>query len=589
MTLACAGLEQPAATIAPVSLATPEPTEEPAIVLKTPEAETTPIPVPTPTPVPTPEPTPTPTPSPTPIPYDAKLEAKRREALLLGTESLEFVSTRGNNPSLLKEPAAGSDRIYPFRRSDAVWQYEWIVLDRVESTDEKKDTYCHVRAVGADAEGYLYTRYAQESQLSAPESTYAMMVRPKGLIYCGRTQDAAIVAHADYTVVRVFGVTDTYACVLTPEGKTGYAELGQLQFIDRETFETYLHQSCETPECDFDREELPERGEAYLDEPFENSAEFVYQLLNDGGLHFNEAYYRFYQKPLDNEKLYPHSLYRTDVYNSLLFKLFNSSGMHVTAGGDETEWAYIDSYEDVEPGDLLFFASTAGKGKAVLDSVEVVIHGAYSGDVSDCGVYLGEDRMLCVRKGKVAEVEIDEELLGIFDCARRIYAGVYDEKAHFIECMISMIYDRLGTPYSNARRVGDASYDCSGIINWVLRAFDYDRYRNPSDTPIEITATAFGHQEAVYSPTRTITFTDTGVNSREKSELAKLERGDFVLLLNERRTKIGHIMVYLGNNTVIHSTTIEGNYRGTLVAQFRNHLQSLYTSSRRIASITPNK
>jgi hypothetical protein len=48
-------------------------------------------------------------------------------------------------------------------------------------------------------------------------------------------------------------------------------------------------------------------------------------------------------------------------------------------------------------------------------------------------------------------------------------------------------------------------------------------------------------------------------------------------------------MVYLGNNTVIHSTTIEGNYRGTLVAQFRNHLQGLYTSSRRIASITPNK
>jgi hypothetical protein len=47
-------------------------------------------------------------------------------------------------------------------------------------------------------------------------------------------------------------------------------------------------------------------------------------------------------------------------------------------------------------------------------------------------------------------------------------------------------------------------------------------------------------------------------------------------------------MVYLGNNTVIHSTTIEGNYRGTLIARFRSHLQGLYTSSRRIESIKPN-
>ncbi len=586
MTLACAGFEQPAATIAPVAETMPEPTEEHAVVLTTPEVQNTPIPVPTPTPVPTPEPTPTPTPSPTPIPYDADLEAKKRETLLLGTEHLEFVSTRGNNPSILEEPSASAERIYPFRRSSSVWQYEWIVLDRVES---KNGSFVHVRAIGADAEGYLFTRNAQETLLQEPESTYAMMVRPNGLIYCGRTQDAAIVAHADYEVVRVFGVTDSYACILTPEGKTGYAELNQLQFIDRETFETYLHQSCETPECEFDRDELPDRGEAYLDEPFENSAEFVYQLLNASGLHFNEAYYRFYQKPLDNERLYPHRLYRDAVYNSLLFKLFNSSGMHVTADGAETEWEYIDNYEDVEPGDILFFANTAGKGKPVIDNVEVVIHGAYSGDVTDCGVFLGENLMLTVRNGKVVEIEIDEETLNTFDCARRIYSQVYDEKAHFIEIMISMIYDRLGTPYSNARRVGDASYDCSGIINWVLRAFDYDRFRNPSDTPIEITATAFGHQDAVYSPTHTLTFTDTGVHEKSKESLATLQRGDFVLLLNERRTKIGHIMVYLGNNTVIHSTTIEGNYRGTLVAQFRNHLQGLYTSSRRIASITPNK
>ena len=586
LTLACNGRGQSAATPIPELSATPEPTEEPVVVPSTPEVKNTPIPVPTPTPVPTPEPTPTPTPSPTPVPYDASLEAQKRKALLLGTESLTFVSTRGNNPSILKEPVAGSKRIYPHRASQYVWQYEWIVLDTVQT---EYDKFYHVRAVGSDAEGYITTRSVQESLLTAPESTYAIMVRANGLVYCGRTQDASIVAHADYEVVRVFGVTDTFACILTAEGKTGYAELGQLRFVDRETFEDYLHRSCETPDCTFDRDELPTVGEEYLDQPFENSAEFVYHLLRNTGLHFNEVYYRYYQKPLEEATLYPHSLYRDAVYNSLLFKLFNSSGMHVTANGEETEWAYIDSYEEIEPGDLLFFSSTAGKGKAVLDSVEVVVHGKYSGDVSDCGIYLGENLMLSVRTGKVAEVEIDESMQEIFDSARRIYAHVYDEKAHFVEIMISMIYDRLGTPYNNFQRLGDKSYDCSGIINWVLRAFDYSRYRNPEETPIEITATGFGHQDALYSPTHTITLTDTGITSRDKESLAMLQRGDLVLLLNEKRTKIGHIMVYLGNNTVIHSTQIEGNYRGTLVAQFRNHLQSLYNSSRRIASITPNK
>ncbi|MBR3130445.1 MAG: C40 family peptidase, partial [Clostridia bacterium] len=509
----------------------------------------------------------------------------KREALLVGTESLEFVATRGKNPSLLKEPAAGSDRIYPFRSSDAVVQYEWIVLDRIEG---KSDTFLHVRAVGADAEGYLSSRYAQPSMLSAPESTYAMMVRPRGLIYCGRTQDATIVAHADYEVVRVFGVTDAYACVVNAEGKTGYAELGQIQFIDRETFDAYLHQSCETPESTFDRDELPEIGEAYIDQPYQNSAEFVYALLTATGLHFNEGYYRYYQKPLDQEKLYPHGLYRDNVYNTLLYKLFNSSGQHVTSNGQETEWAYIDSFDDIEPGDLLFFSDTSGKGDPVIQDVEVVIHGKYSGDVTDCGIYLGENLMLTVRRGVVAEIEIDQIMQYNFDCARRIYPHVYDERAHFIENMITMIYDRLGTPYSNGKRVGDASYDCSGIINWVLRAYDYDRYRNPSLIPIEITATAFGHLEAIYSPDNTITFKDTGIHSRENEDLAKLERGDIVLLLNERRNKIGHVMIYLGNNTVIHSTTISGRYRGTLVARFRNHLHSLYSSSQRIDQIIPN-
>ena len=388
-------------------------------------------------------------------------------------------------------------------------------------------------------------------------------------------------------MVRVFGVDDRFAMVVTPEGKTGYAELGQIQFVDQETFDAYLHQSCETSDARFDREALPELGMEYIDEPYENPAEFVYALLSRAGLHFNDVYYRYYQKPLDRTDLYPHSLYRDAVYNTLMFKLFNSSGQHVTSNGNETEWAYIHNYEDLEPGDLVFFCDTTGKGDAVVKHVEVVIHGDYSGDVTDCGVYLGEDRMLTVRKGKVCELAIDPVMQYEFDSARRIYPSIVDEKAHFIENMIAAIYDRLGTPYSNAKRVGDASYDCSGIINWVLRGYDYNESKNPSIVPIEITAASFGHLEVLYSPKNELHFVDTGVHERDEESLSKLERGDLVLLLNESRTRIGHIMCYLGDMTVIHSTRIEGNYRGTLVAKFRNHLQGLYASSIRIDSFVP--
>ena len=59
------------------------------------------------------------------------------------------------------------------------------------------------------------------------------------------------------------------------------------------------------------------------------------------------------------------------------------------------------------------------------------------------------------------------------------------------------------------------------------------------------------------------------------------------MLLNEKRNKVGHVMLYLGDNTVIHSTTVDAKYRGTLVAKFRTHLQYLYAGTRRIESITP--
>ena len=277
----------------------------------------------------------------------------------------------------------------------------------------------------------------------------------------------------------------------------------------------------------------------------------------------------------------------TPAYNSLLFKLFNSAGDLVTCNGNETEWAYIENYEAIEPGDLLFFADDSYKGQSVTTGSEVVLHGKYSGDVTGCGLYLGEGRMLTVKNGVVWDVEIDQISVKVFDCARRIYPKVVDEKAHFIECMISIIYDRLGTPYNSVRRIGDVSYDCSGLLCWILRGYDYRR-PYPKQPALDITATAFGHLDELVGPRNRIKFVDTGITDNDAASLANLRRGDLVFLLNEKRNKIGHVMIYLGNDTVIHSTTIDYKYRGTLVAKFRPHLKNLYASSRRIDSIIPN-
>lgn len=579
--IGCAQVPEVAATLPP---ATSTPEAETPIVLATPRVVETPIPMPTATPEPTPTPSPTPEPTPTPIPYDAALEESKRKALLMDQEGFHVVTVQNMQPSLYSELGENAKYLYPYKRMEGVYRYEFLLLDTVERNG---NSYNYLRAIGADVFGYMIAGAVTEPRMQAPESTYAVLVRPNGLVYRARTLDSTIVAHADYDVVRVLGVDAEFACIVTSEGKSGYVELGQIQYLGKEQFETYLHKSCERPECTFDRETICDSAMEYVDRIYADSAEMLYDLLTESGLQFNEVYYRFYQKPLENESLYPQKLYIQPYYNSLTFKLFNSSGMEVHADGNETEWAYIDTFEAVEPGDLLFFADTYAKGVSVVPDVEVVLHGRYSGDITGCGLYVGDGQMLTVDSGRAVLRTISDLEIHAFDSARRIYTSVTDERAHFIENMISMIYDRLGTPYMSGKRVGDASYDCSGIISWVFRSFDYDTVRNQPGIPIEITATAYGHLEVLYSPTTNMTFVDTGIGAKERDRLTELQRGDFVLLLNERRTKIGHIMVYLGNNTVIHSTRIEGKYRGTLVAQFRMHLKYLYASSRRIEAIKP--
>ena len=355
--------------------------------------------------------------------------------------------------------------------------------------------------------------------------------------------------------------------------------------MTEEEFLAQLHQSCEEPESTYSVETLLADVSEFAGKPYADPAALLFDRLRFEGLHFNESYYVYYQKPLEDETLYPKHLYVASIYNTLLFKLFNSAGDLVTCDGEETEWKYIAKYEEIEPGDLLFFADDYGKGDAVIKDVEVVVHGPYSGDLTGCGLYLGEGRMFTVWNGVAVDMEIDPVTANCFDSARRICPRVEDARAHFIECMISMIYDRLGTPYHSIRRAGDASYDCSGILCWVFRSYDFHR-SNQQESNLDLTAAAWAQVKELVSPTMRVTFTDTGI-TRENRALENLQRGDLVTLMNEGRNKTGHVMIYLGNNTVIHSTRINPRYQGTLVARFRPHLQSLYSWSRRIESVTP--
>ena len=179
----------------------------------------------------------------------------------------------------------------------------------------------------------------------------------------------------------------------------------------------------------------------------------------------------------------------------------------------------------------------------------------------------------------------------VFDSARRILPSVEDPRAFMIETMISNIYDRLGTPYSNGQRLGDASYDCSGIVCWSLGTMGFkltdtmSLYMDMDDG--ETTAAGLANRNSLYweAVDETISLDLLSKEPGVKEDLERLERGDLAFCFNSKRNAVGHVMVYLGNNTVIHSTTINSVYRGTLVAEIRPELARLYAYTRRFGPV----
>ena len=296
-----------------------------------------------------------------------------------------------------------------------------------------------------------------------------------------------------------------------------------------------------------------------------------------------------YRKALDDDERYP-LFYKDDVYNSLLFRLFNTTGDLVYYDGQRTQWEYVPADGTLQRGDILFFSEPLEQGSSgVLDGYEFVVKGPYSGALTSCGVYLGEGKTLLLRGGQVKAVEWTGTLQESLDSARRIHPEVFDEKQMIVEDMIAQIYDCLGTPYNNYRRKGEYSFDCSGLISWLFIRMEItpaylgrQPFKGTNASGFSQITYYYWHQK------KHITMTRPDVRDQQTGlpDMDALQRGDLVFLYKEagsRRT--GHVMVYLGEGRVIHSTQIEEEYNGTVVAFFRPELQALYQTALRIGKI----
>ena len=525
-----APVQESSATAAPVATAA---STAGAVVTDAPTLTPSPTATPTPTPTPTPTlpPTPTPTPTPTPIPLD-RLDGRRDVEVRL----FPLLSS-SPEPTPTVEPLATPNPLH-----EGVGQIGAMVFANV------------------------------------PILTYPY-------------EAASVKGRESYHLFYIHNVYNRlYYYATTQEGLTGYIKASQCVVLDQADIGRYLDAASELSRTvDFySPDALIRELQAGIDQG--TMADRIFVALGRLGLDFDPFYYRVYQKALDDDERYPR-FYKDDVYNSLLFKLFNTAGELVHYDGHRTQWEYVPAGGALQKGDILFFTEPLEKGSSgVLDGYEFVVRGPYSGALTGCGVYMGDDQVLLLRGGQVKAVAWTKALQRTLDSARRIHLEVYDEKQMIVEDMIAQIYDCLGTPYSNFNRTGDFSFDCSGLISWLF-------------IRMEITPAFYGHQPFPGSNASGLSQIDfyywhyrkhihlmRPAPRDEKVGLASmdaLQRGDLVFLRKEAdKGRVGQVMVYLGDGRVIHSTTIDEDHGGTVVAFFRPELQQLYETALRIDTIT---
>lgn len=527
----------------------------------------------------TPEPTPSPTPEPTPEPVD-HMGQRVRDNLMTDIESLQLVSFAGSIDLYAEASKSSESTVLVNRTTDRAIS-DLIVLKEVTSPEGK--LFYQVKAAFSDATGYVLAKDTRDSKLAlSGVSGYALMIIPGCSMMKSPDEESSVLAQESYHAARILGLYKDYYYVITEDGNCGFVKPDQLKLIDSATLETYLASGVSpAAEEPFDIENLIAYAESQT--TASSTESLIYDGLSHLGIYFNPGYYQFFQKELSDLEQYPIG-YREDVYNSSLFKLWNSCGNLAYYEDHPTQWLHVARGDSLQRGDLLFFAEYGSSDLVEVETYEVVLRGPDSGYITACGIYLGDDSMLWVNNGQVETLEqlSSAPIWAYFDSARRIQPEVSDDKTYLTESMISSAYDRLGTPYNNFCRMGEASYDCSGLIGWSLRRAGATQIKNGNKQFRETTASGLAHLEILYYKGKTLKLEYVSKSSGDESTIPLLERGDLVFLIGETQPRISHVMIYLGDMRVIHSTTVTDFYRGTLIAGFRPELQGLYTNAIRI-------
>ena len=531
----------------------------------------------------TPKPTPTPTPEPTPEPVE-HMGQRVRDNLVMQLDTLKLVSFAGSIDLSVEASKSSDSKVLVNRTTDRAIS-DLIVLSEVLSPEGKE--YYQVRAAFSTDTGYVLKKDTRESKLAlSGVSGYAMMIVPGCSMMKSPNEESVVLSQESYHVARVLGLYKDYYYVITEDGNCGFVKKDQLKMIDTATLEAYLA-SGTSPKAEeaFDIENLITYATAQT--AAKSSESLIYDGLSRLGIYFNPGYYLFFQKELSDLVQYPIG-YREDVYNSSLFKLWNSCGNLAYYEDHPMQWLHVARGAQLQRGDLLFFAEYGAGDTVEVETYQVVLRGPDSGYITACGIYLGDDSMLWVRGGQVETITglSASPIWAYYDSARRIQPEVTDDIAYLRESMISSAYDRLGTPYNNFCRMGETSYDCSGLIGWSLRRAGATQLKGGAKQFRETTASGLAHLELLYYNGKKFPLKYVSKSSGDVNSIPLLQRGDLVFLVGETQPRISHVMIYLGDMRVIHSTTVTDFYRGTLVAGFRPELQKLFTNALRI--IDPN-
>ena len=496
------------------------------------EAPATAAPTFTPTPTPTDAPTPTPTPAPTPTPTTVPMARRDFEAEV--REVLFPLWVGEPEPTPTVEPLATPDP-----RAKAIGKIGAMVFANV-----------------------------------------AVYEKPR--------EDATVLGRESYHLLYIHNIKKEYYLVTTQEGRKGYVKTTQVTPLSEAQLEAYISAAMQLTYTAARYSPDAFAAELTAVESMGDMEERIYGALCRLGFDFEPFYYGVFQKDLQNNKKYPR-YYKEDVYNSLRFKLFNSTGSLVYYEGHPTQWEYVPVTGELQRGDILFFSELPKRSTGVMKGCEFVTAGQHSGNITDCAVYLGDDSILTLREGRVERMDgfAASQLYNSYDSARRIHTAVYDDKQMIVEDLIAQIYDCLGTPYDSFKRTGDFSFDCSGIISWCFERMElYPKgyvYYHFTETTASGRA---GIKNYIWHGQKQVHMIEPMSLEEGQKSLDGFERGDIIFLLRSHGGSIGHVMVYLGEGRVIHSTYISARYSGTVVANFRKALQRLYYTSLRIESIS---